>query len=670
MPSKSRFSSAQTNYVPTGRVAKSNTIFDFRGLDYTNPYDLIQKGRTPFAKNFRLYDEDDSSRRVAISTRKGSAGYTEVLNEAADASNVVTTGAANKPVDKLLEWKAMPFTATTTGHLSKVELNVRKGNGQSALIVEVWTDDGAGLPGTKLTDSSILPSAIDATYGYKAAHFVDSPAITSGQKYWIVAYIQDDGAGAYEWASNTASALAKTSNSGASGFTATSYSLNFKAYTAANTVEKGGFRFNQEGGTNRTMVVYGTTLYAVDDNDGTFEEVQTGLSTDASEYSWTIADGKLFWVNGYDDLKAWDGTTVETITDTELPILSMITFHRDRLIGVVAAEPNKLVFSEAPGNPSDLPADEQWYYAWLSIGFIYVPAPKVADPIMAIVSFQDVLKIVTTNSKYDLYGYDPDSYTLRQSTGKKGAISKSILADESFLYFVGNDGFYRHNGSSDELISDLIQPVFENIAFPENINIAKWKRQIRFYFGANGSANNTDCLLFHTVYEEWQHDTEVFAKRGIVFTDADDDGRLVETSSIIPQITRAEVDYNNFGRAIDFAYWTRYDSLGMPAQRKRLLKYFPLFEPVGRAFTINVDMDKDRSNVPVHNQVTLTVTGALWGAFEWGDGTVWGDTTKFKPQKLRYPGYAYYWQMRISRRAISNPVMFFGVQYSYKAKRL
>lgn len=670
MPARSRFSAPRTKNIPASRETPQKTLFDFRGCDYTNPYDLIEKGRTPFAQNFRLYAEGDSSRRVAISTRKGSGLYTTVLNETADTSNVATTGAAEATIGTVLNWRAMPFTATGSGRLTKVELNVGQETGIGALIVEIYSDN-ADAPGTKIADSSINPADITEAYGYRAAHFIEAPAVVAATKYWIVAYIQDDGSGEYGWSTNTASGLARTSSAGVAGFTTNeTFSLNFKTYIAAGAVEKGMFRFNREGGDNKTMVVYGTTLYAVDDNDGTFDVVDNTLDSDATHYSWAVADGKVFWVNGYDDLKCWDGTTVETITDTELPILTTIAMHRDRLFGVDADDPNKIVFSENPGNPSDLPTDEQWYYAWLSVNFLYVPVPQAADPIIALVPFQDVLKIFTTNSKYDLYGYSLASYTLKQSTGKKGAVSRSTLADESFIYFVGDDGFYQHNGSSDVLISELVQPIFDSIAFPENITIAKWKRQVRFYFGAESSGINTDCLLYHTGYEEWQHDTEVYANRAIRWSDADDDGELMESSSILPTIYEAEVDYDNLGKAIDFIYWTKYDSLGAPAQRKRMLKYFPLFEPVGRTFVINVDMDKDRANTPVHNTVTLTVTGALWGTFDWNDGTTWGDNTKFKPQKLRYPGYAYYWQMRISRRAINNPVMFFGVQYSYKSKRL
>ena len=669
MPAISRFSASRTSNIPSARKVPQETLFDFRGLDYSTPYDSIKNGRSPFAKNFRLYEDNEEDRRVAISTRKGSGLYTKVMNETANVSNVATTGAGVAPVDKITAWKAMPFTATSSGRLTKIELNVRTGTGRGPLIIEVYTNN-VGLPGSKIADSSIKEGLITASFGYKPAYFIEAPEITSGSTYWIVAYVQDDGSGSYEFSTNTASALAKTSNGGLAGFFPTSYSINFKTYTTTSNLEKGMFRFNRENADNKTIIIYGTTMYAVDDTDGSFTSIATGLNASAEDYSFAVMDGKLFWVNGYDNLKAYNGTTVETITDTELPILSQIIIHNDRMMGVVANERNKMVYSENPGNPSDLPSNQQWYYQWLSVNFFYVPAPKVADPIIGMIPFQNVLKIFTTNGKYDLYGYDINTYELRQSLAKKGAVSSSLLADESYVYFVGKDGIYRHNGTRDDLISELISTVFNRIDFPENINIVEWNKGIRFYFGRPSAGFNTDCLIFDKQLEEWQHDTEVYANRGIVFTDADDDGRLVESSSLVPQIFQAEVDYDNLGKAIDFAYWTRYDSLGAPAQRKRMQKYFPLFEPVGRAFTINVDMDKDKSNTPVHNNVTLTVTGALWGEFDWGDGTIWGDTTQFKPKRLRFPGWAYYWQMRISRRAINNPVMFFGVQYSYKVKRL
>lgn len=75
-----------------------------------------------------------------------------------------------------------------------------------------------------------------------------------------------------------------------------------------------------------------------------------------------------------DDVSIAD-TGIEYIVDDQLPILSDIIMHKDRLWGVVASDPNKLVFSENPGNPSNLPVGQQWYRQWLSVSFLYVPRP-------------------------------------------------------------------------------------------------------------------------------------------------------------------------------------------------------------------------------------------------------------------------------------------------------
>lgn len=812
MPTRSRFSAQRANVAPSSKSYPMEVIHDMRGLDMTSPYDLIEKGRTPNAKNFRLYAEDEDSRRIAVSTRKGQGEYIPALGETVNITNTSVTGAANQSVGVVLNNRAMPFTPNATGRLTKLELNIRTGTGNGPVTVSVHSNN-AGAVGDMLAETTILPSDITASYAYVPAVFIEAPLLTSAVQYWYYVHVQDDGEDGYELSSNTSTALSKVSNAGIAGMTSTAYSLNFKVYLGPDYKDKGAVRFAQPFGLNRTMVAYQSSMYVVDDVTKTSTAIMTDLNSLATNYYFSPADGKMFWVNGYDNLMAWNGTFpadntnlvtngtlevsatgwvwsgsaaagtavrstvdkhtgvaslylsspnpgsryadytlstaqvkgkivdvsfwvkatvgtsikyglktpviagtavvatgawqqitarirvtsditafyvgtdatvdmyvddvdirdtgVEQILDTELPILSLFTFHKDRAWGVSAADPNKVVFSENPGNPSDQPVNLQWYHQWLSVSFVYVPAPKAADAITGIVSFQDVLKIFTYTNKYDLYGTSTKDLTLRQSTGSKGATSQNaILADESFIYFQAQDGFYKHNGSSDELISDKVQSEFDSISFPLTTTIAKWKRQIRFYYGANGSTVNTDCLLYHTTFEEWQHDTDVHINRAVFFADGDDDRRLAEFSSYVPAIYNAEQDYNSMGKAIDFEYDLKYDSMKGPAQKKRILKYFPLIQGVDRSFVVNVDMDKDFSNNPVRNQVILSSQGAVWGDFQWGDGTLWGSSSTFTPVKLRYPGYAYYWQLRVSRKGANNPVFFFGVQYSYKPKRL
>lgn len=651
--------------APAARRPSQKVILDYSGLDVANPYDLVKDGHSPAAKNFRIYDTNSEARSVQITTRKGSGLYTEVLGETLDGSDTSLTGAGVTSIDTLMNWRAVKYTATASGRLTKLEINIKRNTGFGPLIVELYDEDW-----NLMADSSVIESLVPTDLAYTPVYFIEAPAIESTKDYYFVFYTQDDGSGEYQISTNS-SGTALESNSGVAGMTQVSYGINYKTYLANEKSEKGMFRFNRENGVNKTMVVYSNgvndVLYAVDDNDGSFDVVDSTLNKDAVGYSFAVMDGRLFYVNGFNSLKAWDGTSVETITDPELPVLKLIQVYKDRLWGVSAAESNKIVFSESPGNPSNAAPNAQWYYAWRSVSFMYQPAPKVADPIMALEPYQDVLKVITTGQKIDIHGYSSDTFYSKQNPDTKGALSSSTATDGEFLYHVGKEGIIRHNGTSGVIITTAVQPIYDSIPDKSKINIVYWENTIRLYYG---SGYSNEILVYDILRNEWMRDTDTWVKRGIVWRDADDNSQLVESSSLVPRIMFAEVDYSGLGKAIDFAYWTKYESLGVPAQKKRIIKFFPLFEPSDRDFKINVDMDKDMQNLPVRNIVGLTTTGARWGEFDWDDGTTWGANTAFVPTRLRFPGYAHYFQVRISRRAVSNQVKFYGTQYSYKLKRL
>jgi hypothetical protein len=345
--------------APRARSPSMNTTLNYSGLDTLNPHDLIKVGHSPFAHDFRIYDSNSESRKVQITTRRGSGLYTKSLGETADTSNTSVTGAGVTNVDTLLNWRAFKFVPSTSGRLTKIELNMKRNTGFAPMIVEIYDENWV-----KIADSSVLEELVTTDLSYTPVYFIEAPVLTSTKTYYVVTYIQDDGSGAYQLATNTASNIAYESNSGVAGLEPVNYAINFKTYITPEKVEKGMYRFNQEGGTNVTIVVYpddnNDIMYAVNDNDGSFTVVDDTLNKDAIEYSFDIMDGKLFYVNGLDDLKAWDGTTVETITDPELPILKYIRVYKDRLWGVVANESNKIVFSEVPGNPSNYATNEQW----------------------------------------------------------------------------------------------------------------------------------------------------------------------------------------------------------------------------------------------------------------------------------------------------------------------
>lgn len=433
-------------------------------------------------------------------------------------------------------------------------------------------------------------------------------------------------------------------------------------------------------------VASGNVQIAVNGTPSPVVESTKPLTTD-----WV--ENKFYWTPGDDittiSIQSTDAdvfidsvsvvdTGIEYIIDTELPILSDILMHKDRLWGVVASDPNKLVFSENPGNPAYDPTGvnptktrEQWYYAWLSVSYWYVPRPHNGSPITALVSFQDALTVFTQDNKYILSGYDRGSLSLRQSTGSKGAISqRGVVRDENRIYFVSDDGLYEYNGSADTKISGLVDPLIDGCPSLINISPVVWKNQVRFYMASEGSPVNDICLIYDKDVKELLLDTDTYISQAVYYNDADDDHQLIEFSSLVPVAYRAEQSYHSLGAPIDFEYRLKYDSMGTPMQRKRIKRFYPILQGVDSTFRVQLAMDKDFEDSPKIKEQLLATNGAKLGEFKLGDGTLLGGNKSFKPKRQSYSGYARYWQLRVKRKGVMNRVAFIGAQFSYKVKRL
>lgn len=644
------------------------TAVQFRGLDLNTPYDMLKDNRSPFARNFRLYAERADDRRVAVSSRMGQDVYLNPLDETQDTSNTTNTGGL--PFGVSTNWRGTQFTPEYAVRLTRVDLLLRNVNGGTgAIVVSIYADDGSGNPAVKIAESGILGSETYSSFSYIPAHFIEVPILDTGSSYWIMVKIQDDGAGEYEWGTGGTGVSATSNNGGSAWTTDNSYGHNFKTWFSYDMQPYGLARYTPDNGQNQTIIAAGTKLYKGDDTAGTISELVSGITVSPGAYYFGQADNKLFWVNGVDSLKTWNGTAVETITHANLPILSLMTFHYNLLVGVSASDPNKLIFSEAPGNSDG--SGNYWYKAFLSTSFIYIPAPHANDPITAIVSFQNSLHIFTSSNKYVLYGDSPGNFTLRQATGVKGAISaRGVLADKDYIYFVSDDGLYRYNGTTDELISDRVQPEFDNIADLGRVTISDWNRTIRFYYPSRGNSYNNKCLIWHKAYQEWMLDTDTYVSYAIGLTDANDPNELIELSSRTIVAYYAEKQFSNAGKAIDFKYWLKYDSYGDPGRRKRIMKLYPLLQGQSGNYFVYIKGDKDMENSPQTVLFPLETGGLKIGEFTIGDGSKIGGQTSFKPKRVKFTGYAYYWQFRVERNAINNPISFMGFQLSIRKKKL
>lgn len=791
-----------------------NTTINLKGLDLYTPRDMIEDGRSPYAKNFRLFSQQTDGRESTISSRKGSSHYTTTLGKELSNYNESITG-QQVAVDIIDPMRAFKFTAKKTARLTQIDLRVAKPNTSSGVLLIDVMEDANGVPGNIIASTGITSANLTNQLSWQSAEFINAVKLTQGKAYWVGLRMQDDAQGTYTIGATTSGDKSYYTNTNWQGVRQADVAINHRIYTAPEAECKGAYRLNRDNGVNLTIAAYGTSMYAINDANGEWRQVISGLSPNATEYNFANSDNKVFWVNGYDQLMYWDGqsehdkvnlinngdfavgaggwnaglntriawantdghsgntclqvlttgpadkrvasqaislqarhrykvtfwakcpggstviyfgvngsrnevpgsrfglgsgweqksfyfsvkdpvrsvefmadnrdwliddveildTGVGYIEDTgggEMPIFRNIIAHKDRLWGVSASNPNELIFSENPGNPSDNPQDRQWYGYWrTSNSLIAVPRPHNGSPITALASFQDALVVFTEDEKYIISGYDRGTFSLRKSTGAKGALSqRGVTQDENRIYFVSEDGFYAYNGSSDEKMSVLINPLFEECYTKNKIWASTWKNQVRFYMSTQGNTESDICAIYDKDAKEWLMDTEVYSSLALSYNDADDNSELVEFSSQVQRAVYAETQYSNLGAPIDFEYRLKYDGLRSPMQRKKVKHFFPILQGVDSTFKIELSADKDFQEEPKKKHITLSVDGSRWGTFNWGDGTLYGGNAAFKAKRLSFGGYARYWQFRVARRGVNNRVAFNGVQYLFKSKRL
>lgn len=553
-------------------------------------------------------------------------------------------------------WLAKKITAGASGRLTKADLRLKTGTSPTQHIIVAFYSDSSGSPGTLQATSSILSSSVTSSYTYISARFIEAPVVASGTAYWIVAYMQMGGSGSYNWSSTTAASTAKTSSNQGGTWSSTSYDLNAKTYVSTNSPQLGGFRYTPSNATAKTILAHGTNIYTVSEVDGTTTSIKSGLSSSAIEYNFAQSNDILYYVNGQDAPRQWDGTTEQAVTNA--PVTSKyITFHKNRMWLVDITNPTKVWFS-----------DLGTYTSWTSTNFIFAPAPKSGDPITGISVFQDNLVVFTRKTKYVLFGDDPGNFVLRQSSGKKGTINQAVIAaDPNYIYFLADDGIYRYNGSSDELMSDPVQTEIDNIADKSKCAAVVHNNYYRLYYPKTGSTTNDSCLIWDSLNRFWLRDSNTFIDRPFV----GETNTLYEGSSRVGAIYRADQAYSDLGKPIDFVYWTKYFGDGL--HKIFLRRVIPSIRLQTQPYSLNMYIDIDqRGNIPLQYQIAAQASGS-----EWGDGHTWttGTTTTWGSATVSTPAVAqgsegYWHQIRYEQEGVDTPVEILSYILQFRSRRL
>lgn len=638
--------------VPIGRKATDILVDNFQGLNTTAPYTQLKNGVSPYYYNVRLYARNSTDRRVAVGTRKGPGFYSVPLGEAADQQQTSTTEASDQSITDTT-WVGKKFTAGASGRLTKVEVNIKQGTTPTQhLMVAIYSDSG-GSPSTLLATSSILLGDTTTSYAYEIARFIEAPTVTSGTDYWIICYQQAGGSGNWSWSTTTNATTAKTSTNSGGTWSTTSFDLNAKTYVSTNSKFLGGFRYTPTSGTNVTVIAHGTAVYSINDATGVTTAIETGLSASATDYYFDQADDKLFYTNGYDAPRYYNGTTVTALT-SYLSTGKFAAFHKNRFFTVDPTDTTKIKYSDLGD-----------YTSSQSTNFIYAPSPKSGDPITGIKVFQDNLIVFTRKTKYVLYGDDPGNFVLRQSSGQKGAVNQHVIQnDPNYVYYLSDDGVYRYNGSADELMSDSIQTEIDSMNDKTKASAIVHNNYYRLYYPGTASAVANSSILWDTLNNFWLRDSGTYIYRPIVM----ETGTLVEGSSLVGQVFYAEQQYSDMGKPIDFKYWTKYFGDGL--HKILLRRLLPSIRLQTQPYDLDVLIDIDQRNTtPISYTVSAQASGITWGSSEtWGGGETWGSATVSSPTVMQ--GTEAYWhQIRYEHSGVDTPVEILSYMLQIRVRR-
>jgi hypothetical protein len=622
---------------------KIDETYDLRGLNLITPDQIMPKGESPYTINSRMYARNDNDSRVANRTRKGSVRLSVAVNETLDAQNVATAiGDVEFTTTRIV---AQPFEALSDGALTRLDFELKRAPGATGHVMIQVCEDNGGIPGQVIGETSILSSDITDTYQYLSSYLMDGPKLNTGDTYFGLLFIQDNGSGSY-YVRQTADsgALDLDSTDGGMSWNSLGSSFHFKSYLSLDDGVKGYARRYPSNGVKRTLFGANDSVYSAQDN-GTVSVLDSTLNAGSSYVRFAFVDDKNLYVNGINAPRWYDGSAVSNIPNAPLGATHVIV-HQGRSFFVT--DKTLVRFSELYD-----------FATYPSVNFFYVPDPKNSDPITGWRSFQDNLVIWTHETKHIVYGNDISSFTRKEAIGTKGAVSdEAIAVDKNNAYFMADDGTVNaFNGISDRDISGKMEPEFSSIVDKSKVRLHLYRNQLRVYYAKAPSAHNDRMALYDIATDQWFMDTGRNIVGSLEWTQ--DNNELIEFSSVVPWMFKGETNYSDVGKPIDWKYWTNYKIYGSGASKKRVKRFRPVVRTVDSNYIMLVGKDMDFANRPDMRQYIVSGGGAKWGSFVWGDGTKYG-RAKMIDEKSAMSGRGRHIQYRFERKGVETPVELYG----------
>lgn len=597
-------------------------------------------------------------------TRKGFDYYSAAAGEAQDQAITSSTGAADVSFTTTTRL-AQVFTAGSTGQLTRLDINIRNPSSiGTGVVLACLYSSTTGSPGTLLATTSVSSTKIISSNSYVSFYFSSAPSVSSGTSYWIVLYVQPIGSNNYTWSSTTASSTAKISVDSGVTWSATGYSMNFKQYVSTTGGVKGLFRAYKNNGTKVTYMAHGTSLYTVDEVTGALTVIKSGLNAAATNYRFAFANDVLYYVNGYDGYRSYDGITEKQILSTNY---TLICWHKGLIFLGGGPDPNAIVFSNFG-----------IYDTFTSTDFVYAGAPKTGDPPVAFNSLNGYLLVRCKHNSFILSGDDNATFSIEQSPDQKGTYTQeNVCQDNNYVYFLSDDGVRRSNGSESQLMSENIYEDIKNIVNKNNVCMVVNQGRLYLWYKDPSAGQNNIGYVWNLNFSGGGNfvieskDTGAYVNRAFAaYQDADN---LLVASSLVGQVFWQELDsneYNNLGEPLNFELQTPYFTAYMPAQYKQIRYWKARFNTASNNYSLDCQYAYDaRDNWQTQSTIALQGIGPVWGSgILWG-AFIWGSTREVEMSSY-IPGEYKYFAVRYSHSATRQPCVFLGNTFVLQIRRL
>lgn len=638
----------QRRVIATSQPRVDET-YDLKGLNMIAPDQVMPNGESPYTINSRAYARNEEDSRVAIRTRLGSTFLSTPVGETLRTEN---DGTFTEGFSVSAEvWLAQKFTSSHDGALTKLEVEMKTdGLTGGHIVVEIYKDSGANSFGSLIAKSSVNAALITDSYSHQTVRFMDAPVLENGDDYWVLLKVQRFSKGSYLVGLSAGSSAVVTID-GMTTVTAAPGDIRFKTHLSTPGQILGYARRYPQNKVNRTFFALkhsgGSDLYSVNDS-GVATSIDADVHPNAEFVRTAQVDDKLLYVDGFKAAKWYDGTSVKDIEGVQGTPTHVIVF-KNRAMFVPSNDPTRVNFSALYS-----------FNNYPSGNFFYVPNPKSPDHIAGWRVFQDNLTIWTHETKYIVFGSDISSFTMKEAVGTKGAVSdEAIAVDRNHAYFMADDGMiYRWNGSTDELISSKMEPEFSSIQDKSKVRMHIYRNQLRVYYSKKPNVIADRMALFDIETGQWFMDTGRSVMGSLEWYL--NDNELVEFSSRTGQMFFGETSNTDLGKAIDFKYWTAYKAYGSGAAKDRIKRFRPIVRPAQRPYYLMVGKDMNFNNKADMRPWLVDGGGAIWGNFNWGDGTKWGGGKQLVDNPAAMSGRGRHTQYRFECDEIDTPVELYG----------